>query len=51
MKQCSNNQRNSCLEYIKQAMILFNALDNDTQSNDSNDISTRRTPVKVNQAL
>jgi len=31
MKHCSNNQRNSCLEYIKQGMTMFDALDNDTQ--------------------
>ena len=36
MKQCTNDERNSCLEYIKQEMIIFDAFDNDTQSEDNN---------------
>jgi hypothetical protein len=52
MKQCTNDQRNSCLEYIKQEMIIFDTYDNDTQSEDNNNNkSTRRRPGEANQAL
>lgn len=30
MKQCTNNQRNSCIGYIKEEMILFDAADDRT---------------------
>jgi hypothetical protein len=43
MKQCTNNQRNSCIEYIKQEMILFDAVNDLIQSNDDNSTSIRRT--------
>ncbi|CAF3806925.1 unnamed protein product [Rotaria sordida] len=39
MKQCTNSQRQSCLEYIKQEMIMFDAFDSDTQSIDNSDKS------------
>jgi hypothetical protein len=51
MKQCSNTERNTCLEYIKQEMIMFDALDNDAQPINNNNTSTKRTPVKVNQTV
>lgn len=43
MKQCTNGQRNSCIEYIKEEMILFDAADNVIQSNDNNLMSFRQT--------
>ncbi|CAF1411802.1 unnamed protein product [Rotaria sordida] len=39
MKQCTNSQRQSCLEYIKQEMIMFDAFDSDTLSIDNSDKS------------
>ncbi|CAF1370514.1 unnamed protein product [Adineta ricciae] len=47
MKQCTDDQRNSCLEYIKQEMIMFDAFDNDNEkqlenSNFSNTLKKRR---------
>ncbi|CAF0926191.1 unnamed protein product [Rotaria sordida] len=48
MKQCTNSQRQSCLEYIKQEMIMFDAFDSDTQSIDNSDISKRKTYDKQN---
>jgi hypothetical protein len=51
MKQCTNTERNSCLEYVKQEMLIFDALDNNIQPNSKHDTSTRRTPVAVNQVL
>jgi hypothetical protein len=43
MKQCTNDQRNSCLEYIKEEMIMFDALDGDARPNDDNITLMRRT--------
>ncbi|CAF3308250.1 unnamed protein product [Rotaria socialis] len=53
MQQYTSDERNSCLEYIKQEMIIFATIsDNDTQSKDNNNIkSTERRPGEVNQAL
>lgn len=36
MKQCTNDQRNSCIEYIKEQMILFDATNDIAQPNDDN---------------
>lgn len=46
MKQCTNDQRTSCLEYIKEEMIMFDALDGDAQQNDDNNKSIIRTIPK-----
>lgn len=51
MKQCTIDQRNSCLEYIKEEMIMFDALDNDAQPNDDNLISIKRAVPKDDYTL
>lgn len=43
MKQCTNDQRNSCIEYIKEEMILFDATAVVVQPNDDNLTSSRQT--------
>ncbi|CAF2813346.1 unnamed protein product [Rotaria sp. Silwood2] len=51
MKQNTDNQRNSCLKYIKQEMIMFDTLDSDTQLKSNNNKSTRKTSDEVNRTL
>ena len=52
MKQCTNDQNNSCLEYIKQEMTIFDTFDFDKQSADNNNNkSTNRRPDDANQTL
>ena len=50
MKQCTAEQRNSCLEYIKQEMILFDALRNDIASINNNTLA-RRTVFQPTQSF
>ncbi|CAF1331161.1 unnamed protein product [Rotaria sordida] len=50
MKQCTDYQRNSCLEYIKQEMIIFDTLDSDTQLKNNNK-SIRKISNDVNRTL
>ncbi|CAF2892359.1 unnamed protein product [Rotaria sp. Silwood2] len=51
MKQCTDNQRNSYLEYIKQEMIMFDILDNGTELKNKNNKSIRKTSDTVNRTL
>ncbi|CAF1346213.1 unnamed protein product [Rotaria sordida] len=50
MKQCIDYQRNSCLEYIKQEMIIFDTLDSYTQLKNNNK-SIRKISNDVNRTL
>ena len=43
MKQCTSDQRNSCIEYIKEEMILFDATGVVVQPKDNNPISSGQT--------